>query len=136
MNLRLLAEAAKCLFWGHFHVDARDRKVGFGPKNGRRRLDRYFRKVPQTDSCTAAINVRRISSKTPRALRSAVLIFVLTAAFRLMSAFQPCRPGLVVFGVRQRAFGRSAQIVFQTIERSLDGEDVLTLVGEQRQTPG
>ena len=26
--------------------------------------------------------------------------------------------------------------VFQTIERSLDGEDVLTLVGEQRQTPG
>ena len=53
-----------------------------------------------------------------------------------VSALQPCRPGLMVFGVRQRAFGRSAQIVFQTIERSLDGEDVLTLVGEQRQTPG
>jgi hypothetical protein len=28
------------------------------------------------------------------------------------------------------------RFVFQTIERSLDGEDVLTVVGEQRRTPG
>jgi hypothetical protein len=57
-------------------------------------------------SCTATINVRRISPETPR--------------------FAPCRPHLVVFGgvmpnAHQRAFAGSAQIVFQTIERSLDG---------------
>ena len=43
-----------------------------------------------------------------------------------VTAIKPCRPGPVVFGVcvmpnaHQRAFARSAQIAFQTIECSLD----------------
>src|SRR5216684_3508557 len=36
----------------------------------------------------------------------------------------------------RRAFGRSVQIVFQTIERSLDAEDVLTLVGSNDELRG
>ena len=72
------------------------------------------------------------SGLLPRAPRSVALIFILTAAILRSDCFcQRHRPGLVVFGVyvmpnaHRRAFGRSVQIVFQTIERSLDGEDVL-----------
>jgi hypothetical protein len=59
-----------------------------------------------------------------------------------VTAFQPCRPDLAVFGVcvmpnaHQRAFGRSVQNVFQAIERSLDGEDVLTLLGSNDKLRG
>jgi hypothetical protein len=58
--------SAECLFWviASFWPAAYDFRST--AVNGHSQVGRHFSDVPRTDSCTAANNVRRISSETPR----------------------------------------------------------------------